>query len=1086
MNWQLTLRSADAPQRAACAWFVPGDSAEAWLTALAALPLDQSRARLLIVPQSATDRRPLGALIFAEATIISKSPRQPAEDLDGSPHDHHPFVFAYGSLVDRLYVPIEAVVSPPASGPELNELLADDQLYVWHPVAGLVPFTAADCLRPSELLAPPVEVESHWDRAVPGVAYNTRLLSLSAAIRPSLSQMIEQVRGEIGTRSNELSSLPPTPREPRPGILSSIKRGLTTICARLALGLSRLGLAGRESVAGAGAAAGRMLRWALLTLLVLAGVAGLALIAYWLWQLFTQPSGSSAAGGGWLWLLLACGLLLLALVALPKARLKLSPRFRRFFQVLFVYMAIALVVQVAQSHTLDDAMTVIIFAVVAGILLARLLGSLFRMGPSRSPLRPGNRPTQPQRPAAASGAGGGWLRRLGAWATAKLGTVHESIQSARNREIERLVHLLDTDPDAGLRYALPLAADPPRGVGAPGTTLTTRTVDFGARSGSGPGDPWAVQAEHRRKLTERYRNLANREISLGRHRRAAYILAQLLGDWTSAASTLADGGHHREAAIIYDERLHRPMEAAKCLENGGLLTEAIVAYEKLAMHEKIGDLYTQLEQPAEAEQAYRRAVDARRNGADRVAAATLLETKLHLPEEAWDELAGGWPASRQAEHCLREAFNWTERHRDSERAKQFLHDAAARARSSQEAVTMASRAAELAGSYPEPSVQAAAAETVLAIASPRLPQAAGAELTGLTAALRRLAPDDRLLARDCDRYQRDRAAAPLPPALPSSRAKQLQLRRTIKLPFDNVRTCVASADSFYAAGWRHSELLVIRGNWQGAVQYPDRSPWKYPKAMPDTAILMAVEAIEEETVCVHPVGQSAAAYQRTFPPVDGFRRALAAGAFAGLSAHTVALTAGARVQVVDLGLDAIHVRGYRAADFHLVATVSCDCPDIRTLRFPLPYQEREEVHYVAVGRTICFIRGGQFKELHECDDEIVGLVASPAHTRPRLVAVFERGAQILWGVVRGASATTLAADMVRPQVMLHRDGWIIAADRRGCQVLHVERDALQLHMATEWDDRGEVVALVALPVPHVFAVSFSSGEIRQYQIPSAH
>ena len=1084
MNCQLTLRPADAPQRAACAWFVPGDSGDAWLTALAGLPIDQSRARLLIVPHSATDRRPLGPLVLAEATNVAKSPHKPAEEADGSAHGHHPSVFAYGSLVDRLYVPIEAVVSPPATGAELQELLADDQLYVWHPVAGLIPFTAADCLRPSELLAPPAEQESHWNRAVPGVAYNARLLSLSAAITPSLAQMIEQVRGEIGTRSEELSNLPPTPREPRPGIFSSIKRGLTTICARLALGLSRLGSAGRDNMARGGAAAGRALRWALLTLLVLAGAASLALIAYWLWQLFTQPTGSSAVGGGWLWLLLACGLLLLALVAVPKARLQLSPRFRRFFQVLFVYMAIALVVQVAQSHTLDDAVTLIIFAVIAGILLSRLLGSLFRMGPSRSPLQPGNRAPQPQRRAAP--AGGGWLHRLGAWATAKLSSANESIQAARNREIERLVHLLDTDPDAGLRYALPLGADPPRGVGTPGTQLTTRAVDFGARSGSGPGDPWAVQAEHRRKLTEQYRNLANREISLGRHRRAAYILAQLLGDWTAAARTLADGGHHREAAIIYDERLKRPLEATKCLENGGLLTEAIVIYEKLEMHEKIGDLYSQLEQSVKAEQAYRRAVDARRANADRLAAASLLETKLHAPLEAWDELAGGWPASPQAEHCLREAFAWTERHHDSDRAKQFLHDASARAKSSQEAVALVSQAADLAGGYPDPVVQAAAAETVLAVASPRLPRAEAAELSGLTAALRRLAPDDRLLSRDCDRYGRDRSAAPLLPSVPSRREKRLQLRRTIKLPFDNVRACVASADSFYAAGWRDNELPVIRGNWQGSAQYPDRSPWKYPKATPVTPILMTVESVEEETVCVHPLGQSSAPYQRSFPLADGFRRQVAAGAFSGLSAHSIAITGGERIHVVDVGLAALHVRAYRPPDLALLETVSCDCSDVRSLRFPLPYQEREGVHYIGIGRVIHFIRGSELKELFECDDDIVRLVASPAHTRPRLVAVFERGAQILWGVMRGASATTLASDMLRPQVLLHRDGWIIAADRRGCQVLHVERDALQLHVATEWDDCGEVVALLPLNVPHVFAVSFASGEIRQYQIPSAH
>lgn len=91
-------------------------------------------------------------------------------------------------------------------------------------------------------------------------------------------------------------------------------------------------------------------------------------------------------------------------------------------------------------------------------------------------------------------------------------------------------------------------------------------------------DWWAMSFDFRQQLLHRYRELARREIALGRHRRAAYIYAELLDDWNSAAHTLRDGGHHR-AAAVYRERLGRPADAAKGLESAGLYIEAIECYE---------------------------------------------------------------------------------------------------------------------------------------------------------------------------------------------------------------------------------------------------------------------------------------------------------------------------------------------------------------------------------------------------------------------------------------------------------------------------------------------------------------------------
>ncbi len=194
--------------------------------------------------------------------------------------------------------------------------------------------------------------------------------------------------------------------------------------------------------------------------------------------------------------------------------------------------------------------------------------------PSEEPPAGGKPPGDP--------GGGGLLGRLRSWSERTL----DQLDQARSREVDRLLRLLERDPDEGLRYALPVAGtSPARGArpAPPSANLPPRLVDYdgGAAGRRGPTEGWDLDAEVTARLARRYRELADRELRLQRFRRAAYIFANLLGDLTAAAGALAAGGHVREAAQLYDERLGRPLEAARVLERGGLLAEAAAAYEKV-------------------------------------------------------------------------------------------------------------------------------------------------------------------------------------------------------------------------------------------------------------------------------------------------------------------------------------------------------------------------------------------------------------------------------------------------------------------------------------------------------------------------
>ncbi len=249
-----------------------------------------------------------------------------------------------------------------------------------------------------------------------------------------------------------------------------------------------------------------------------------------------------------------------------------------------------------------------------------------------------------------------WVNALQAWA-GKIREKHlQGLDAIRNREILRLMRLLEENPDEGLRYALPLTADPHRGLGAPGGRLTERNVGYSSRGSGGPADLWNLREQHKQRLHQRYRQLATRELQLGRHGRAAYILASLLGDYVAAASALEQGLLFREAATIYQQRLHRPLEAAHCLQRGGLLSEAIGLYEELQEWETAGDLYLRIEQFEAAAAAFESAVVQRHSAGDHLSAARLLEQKLHAADRAADELWSGWPTAKQAAQCLQAYF----------------------------------------------------------------------------------------------------------------------------------------------------------------------------------------------------------------------------------------------------------------------------------------------------------------------------------------------------------------------------------------------------------------------------------------------
>lgn len=586
----LHIRYGTTAQREPVAWFILGDDPRAWLSEIASWPVAHSSLSLLVVPRSRQDLHPCGVLVIGP---LAQLPR---------PSHCHP----YGRVAERFHLPVEAELAPDVSDAELLALLASDRQYVFHPIAGLCSFAPDEVLTAANLLTVPEPLPRLWDRAQPGIALARRLTALTPEETPTVEQVLQAGRGDIGTSAHHLDELPPSTDEPAGDLVSRAGRGIKH---------------------------------------------GLAKFVDWL-----------------------------------------------------------------------------------------------------TSFAPGNseRPT--------------WVDKVRGWARQQLDHIHDAWNKERNREILRLMDLLEKDPDRALKYALPVGGEAHRGLAPPSNRLGARDPNFNLSriGGCGPADFWDLPNEYRQQLVARYRDLANRELRLGQYRRAAYIFAELLADLQAAATALTAGRHWREAAVLYRDKLKRPHDAARCLEQGGLWTEAVALYESLQEHEKAGDLLRKLEQEEPARSAYRNETGKLLTRGDFLGMARVLFEKLQEADEALVRLDEGWPGSPQAQGCLRESFRLRGllgRHDDSRQRIEILR----RDGVSPDAIApLVEVLAETATGYPDRGLRDLAADQARLWTSDRLQDAAPDIARRLLNAVERLTPEDLLLPRDSRRFLEQRSRKPSP------------------------------------------------------------------------------------------------------------------------------------------------------------------------------------------------------------------------------------------------------------------------------------------------------------------------------------
>lgn len=638
-----------------------------------------------------------------------------------------------------------------------------------------------------------------------------------------------------------------------------------------------------------------------------------------------------------------------------------------------------------------------------------------------------------------------WWNGLEDWAHRRLQGLNGQLERLRNKEIHRLLHLLDSDPESGLRHAIPMNRFAHRGIAPPGARLVSRPLDFDPnRLGGQAADFWHVPAALQEILLRRYREMADREMRLGRPRRAAYIYAQLLGDLASAARALHQGGLFREAALLYEERLNSPLAAAACLADGGFLEEAIRAYEKLGRWIEVADLQDRAGNPAAAREALERVVRERLGQDDTLGAAALVEERLRQPDRALEMLLGAWPASRQAANALAAAFKILARLGRHAAALERLAELQ-RGRVPESLLAPSLSMLEgVARDYPHAGVRHRAADLsrVLVARGLSRPDLSGGQAMRLAERLARLAPRDRLLSRDARRFVAARRNAELrafrlkPPIAPDSKpvlVRRFDLPRQIR--WVSLRR---EAHWFYALGVTPGQLTLVRGIWDGEFQ---SMSWNCPAEMLSMDVTMEPTNEQGRAVTLTWPGHPPLA-QKSFPPAgEFFGTACVVGALPWLPATEFPIAFGegvvwliraANSRAVLAGHDkgAGNLRRTRDITAELLAGAERD-GNSRVLLVALRTGAA-----VALGNrlVVTSVEGG-FKQV-ALPGHATGLVATIPNTRPGLAVMLRNGAVFHW--VGGDGILELDSSMAAPMGAFVPGGPLVLISGRQALLLDVE------------------------------------------------
>ncbi|MEO1051306.1 MAG: hypothetical protein AAFX87_11815 [Bacteroidota bacterium] len=245
----------------------------------------------------------------------------------------------------------------------------------------------------------------------------------------------------------------------------------------------------------------------------------------------------------------------------------------------------------------------------------------------------------------------------------KLQQDFEQLEQRNQKQIDRLMDLFKNNLEEALKYAIPLdSTGSSRGGQESQLDLSKRWSDFSLFNNRGNASQEysgsaVLPNEYYSQLNSKYNETARQLIDEGDYKKAAFIYMKLLKDYHRAATTLEQGHYYSEAASVYLKYAQNKTKAAECYEKGNMTNQAIDLYKDLDRHEKVGDLYLELNDEKEAHKYFGFVIDGFKKNKQYVKASMIYKNKIRDTSEAQSLLLEGWRTKADALNCLNNYFS---------------------------------------------------------------------------------------------------------------------------------------------------------------------------------------------------------------------------------------------------------------------------------------------------------------------------------------------------------------------------------------------------------------------------------------------